>query len=56
MVKYGLMLHPPRLGIDSSRTIPCRGPASSNLKIEPQSHHQLPIPQRMANEGRQGFQ
>ena len=46
--------HLPSLQIDSSLT--SRYPASSKLETEPQSHHQLPIPQRIANAGRQGFQ
>jgi len=46
--------HPPSLQIDSLLT--SRYPASSKLETEPQSHRQLPTPQRIANAGRQGLQ
>ena len=44
-------IHP--LHFDSSLT--SRYAASSELGTEPQCRHQLPIPQRIANTGRQGF-
>ena len=48
------LLHLPCLEIDSSLT--SRYLASPKVETEPQSHHQLPIPQRIDNAGRQGFQ
>ena len=39
--------------IDSSLT--SRYPTSLKLQTEPQSHYQLPIPQRITDAGRQGF-
>jgi len=47
-------LHPPCLQIDLSLT--SRYPAPSNLETEPHCHHRLPIPHRIANADRQGFQ
>jgi len=50
--KHGLM-HLLYVRIDSSLT--SRYPTSLKLETEPQSHYQLPVPQRITDAGRQGF-